>query len=85
VTSANSCVDIREKFLTFGLAERTQDRGFVQVVVDYLVSHGSLLHSDFLTDAIRLIVMVKVRHYGCSSVFSFYDIDQPRLWHDYFD
>jgi hypothetical protein len=89
VTSANSCIYFREKFLTFRIAKtlqkRPQDGGFVEVVVDYLVSPGSMLHSNFLIDAIRLVIMVKVRHYGCSPVFPFYDIDQVGLCHNYFD
>jgi hypothetical protein len=61
--------------MTFGLAyasqKRPRDRGLIQIIIDYLVSFDSLLHSDILNVVVRLIVMAKV----CSPVFSFYDIN----------
>jgi hypothetical protein len=89
VTSTDFCVEFRKKFLTFGLTEalqkRPQDRGFVLVVVDYLVGPSSLLHSDMLVGAIWLIIMAEICHYGRAPIFPFNDVNQPGLRHDCFD
>jgi hypothetical protein len=65
--------------LTFSLAytskKGSRDGGLVQIIVNYLVSFGSLLHSDMLDGAVWHVEVAKVCHYGCSPVISFYDIN----------
>jgi hypothetical protein len=58
---------------------------FVQVVVNYLVSSGSLLHSDLLVGAIWLVIMAMICYYWSSPVFPFDDIDEFGLWQNCFD
>jgi hypothetical protein len=74
--------------LTFGLAytseEGTGDRGLIQLVVYYLISLGSQLHSDMFNGIVWLIIMVKVYHYRCSPIFPFYGIDESRLQLNHF-
>jgi hypothetical protein len=47
----------------------------VQFIVDYLICFSSLLLSNEFIVAIWLIIMAKVYHYRCSSLFPLYDID----------
>jgi hypothetical protein len=63
---------------------RGPEIGLVQLVVDYLISLGSLLYFDNLDVVVRLIIMMKLCHYGCSQVLNFYGIDESGLWLNYF-
>jgi hypothetical protein len=62
--------------LAYTAEKGTCGRGPIHLIVDYLVCLGSLLHSNKSSGVIQLIIMAKVCHYGCSSVFPFNGIDE---------